>query len=246
MTNRVSAPVTGVVVLLLLLFSSDLLSQERQVIRGAYLDFPPLALTNAAGQPEGTFITLANRLANEAGYDIVWQELPISRVYLYLRHGRIDLWLGSAGVQEIEPFVEEADFYPMEIRLNAYHRDSTPPVDDIPALEGKRLILIRGYTYWRLLDKFIESPDTPVTLAPDHQSAMRMLAFNRGDYLINFADPMNHILAQSPFEGLQVSPLLNWPLTLIFSRHTENLELVVTDINKAWRDLSEQPMTVAH
>lgn len=233
-------------ILLLLLFSADLLAQERQVIRGAYLDFPPLARTNAEGQPEGSFIALANRLAEEAGYDIVWQELPISRVYLYLRHGSIDLWLGSSGVQEIEPFVQEADFYPIQILLNAYHRDSTAPVDNIQALEGKRLILIRGYTYWRLLDTFIESPDTPVTLAPNHESALRMLAFNRGDYLINFADPMNHTLARSPFDGLQASPLLNWPLTLIFSRKTDNVEQVVADINRAWRTLGGQSLPVSH
>lgn len=224
-------------VLMLLLPTIAVQADDRPVLQGAYLDFPPLAITNAQGEAEGSFIELAERLADKSGYRIEWQELPIGRVYLYLQHGTVDFWLGSSGVQQITSYTREVDFQPMRIRLNAYHKDSTPTVAGIDDLAGTRLILIRGYTYWRLFDRFIQSDDTPTTQAPDHQSALRMLAFDRGDYLINFEAPMDHVLAQSPFPGLTSSSLVDWPLTLVFSRHTHDLEQVLDDFNEAWQAL---------
>lgn len=57
---------------------------DRPVIRGSFIESPPLDYTNDAGQAEGTFIDLAEDIADRAGYGIRWQELPIERVYLYL------------------------------------------------------------------------------------------------------------------------------------------------------------------
>lgn len=213
--------------------------EDRPVIRGSFIEFPPLAYTTDAGEAEGTFIDLAEGVADQAGYDIRWQELPIERVYLYLERGDIDMWLGSASVPELASYTQETDFRTGSIRLNVYSREGTVPVSGLADLQGKRLILIRGYTYWRLLDHLKDDPDTLITVAPGHRSAIRMLAFKRGDYLINFQSPMDNILKTSPRPGLRHDNLLKWPLTLVFSRKAPATGKMIKDLNRAWRTMQD-------
>lgn len=213
---------------------------DPSLIRGAFIEFPPLAYTTDDGKVEGTFIALAEDVAARAGYDIRWQELPIERVYLYLENGRIDMWLGTAGVPELEAYTHETDFHTGSVRLNAYSREGSPPVSGIEDLQGKRLILIRGYTYWRLLDHLKDDPDTVVTMAPNHRSAGRMLALRRGDYLINFQSPMDNIQEHSSLPEFRQDNLLSWPLTLIFSKKAPGTGKMIEDLNRAWRIMHEE------
>ncbi|MFC4258790.1 substrate-binding periplasmic protein [Marinobacter lacisalsi] len=219
---------------------------DRPVIRSAYIEFPPLAYTTESGELEGSFIDLTEAIADRAGYDIVWQGLPIERVYLYLEYGEIDMWPGSAGIPELAPFIRETDFHTGSIQLNAYSRAGAEPVSEIQDLRGKSLILIRGYTYFRLLDHLKEDPDTGITIAPNHLSAIRMLAFERGDYLINFQSPMENSLEISPLPGLRYDNLLKWPTTLIFSRNAPGTDKMLEDMNRAWRSMKEEGARVEH
>lgn len=214
-------------------------AEDRPVIRGAFIEFPPLAYITDTGEVEGTFIDLSEAIADRAGYDITWQELPIERVYLYLERGDIDMWLGSAGVPELAPYTRETDFHTGSIRLNAYSREGATRISSINDLQGKRLILIRGYTYWRLLDPLKEDPETRVLIAPSHLSALRMLAFKRGDYLINFQSPMDNLLQDTPLPNLQYDNLLDWPLTLVFSEKAAGTDRMVENLNSTWDDMQE-------
>lgn len=209
------------------------------VIRGAFIEFPPLAYTTDAGRAEGTFIDLAEDVAGRAGYDIRWQELPIERVYRYLENGNIDMWLGTAGVPELAPYTHEVDFHTGSVRLNAYSHEGAPPISSLGDLQGKRLILIRGYTYWRLLDHLKDDPDTLVTVAPSHLAAIRMLAFKRGDYLINFQAPMDNLLENTPEPGLRYDNLLTWPLTMVFSGKAPDTGKMIKELNRAWRTMQD-------
>ncbi len=228
---------------LLLAPGQSVIAHERPVIQGAFIEFPPLAYVNASGQAEGSFIRQAEQIADCAGYDIHWKQLPIGRVYLYLENGNIDMWIGSAGVPELEDYTLETDFHVRYISLNAYHRRETPAIEEIDELKGNNLILIRGYTYWRILDHLKEDSDTTIAVAPDHHSAIRMLKFKRGDYLVNFQSPMGEIISEHPFPGLQSSKLLEWPLTFVFSRKPAHTRQMVEDFNQAWRSFpaTERP-----
>lgn len=219
---------------------------DRPVMRGAYIEFPPLAYTTDSGALEGSFIDLVEAIADRAGYDIHWQGLPIERVYLYLKQGEIDFWPGSAGVPELAPFTMETDFFTGSIRLNAYTREGAEPVLDIDDLRGKSLILIRGYTYFRLLDPLKEDPRTHITVAPSHLSAIRMLAFKRGDYLINFQSPMENTLESFPFPGLRHDNLLSWPTTLVFSHKASGSGQMVQDMNRAWQAMKAEGARLEH
>ncbi|MGM0571106.1 substrate-binding periplasmic protein [Marinobacter sp.] len=225
-----------------LMAAAGAVANDEKVIRAAFIEFPPLATRNDNGQPEGSFIRMTEQVAQRAGYSIQWQELPIGRVYLYLEQGEIDLWPGSAGVPELAGFTRETPFSAGSIQLNAYSRNDTGAIESLEELRGKRLILIRGYTYFRLLDELKADPDTYVTIAPDHASAIRMLAFRRGDYLINFQAPMDATLARTPLPGLVQTNLLSWPLGFIFSTAAPGTETMIREFSRAWSELQAEGM----
>lgn len=205
-----------------------------QTLRGAYVDFPPLSYTNEDGQASGDFIELTRELMDEAGYTVEWQELPLGRIYRYLRNGEIDLWAGSSGVPAVAPFTVEPDFQPTNIHLYAFHLADTPAVDSVRDLLSSKLILMRGYTYLGVLDEAIEDRSTPYDLAPNHISGLRMLREGRGDYLLDFKSPAMKALEEVDVPGIQRSHITEWAIGHVLSHRAENVDRIINDLEAAW------------
>ncbi len=209
---------------------------QRPVLKGAYIEFPPLTYTSGQGEPAGPYMEATNRLAREAGYEIEWRSLPIDRIYLYLRKGKLDLWLGSQGVPALSDSTLEPDFSFRKIRLQAYHLHGTDPVASILDLRGHHLILIRGYTYMNRLDPVMKAKETRVDQASTHQAALRMLKAGRGDYLLDFEAPVTQALERLSLPEITHSPITTWGTTLVFSRKTEDVEHIIRDFEGAWSE----------
>ncbi|MFO7787352.1 MAG: transporter substrate-binding domain-containing protein [Halospina sp.] len=209
---------------------------QRPVLKGAYIEFPPLTYTSEQGKPTGPYMEAANRLAREAGYEIEWRSLPIDRIYLYLRKGKLDLWLGSQGVPALSDSTLEPDFSFREIRLQAYHLRETDPVSSIRDLRGRHLILIRGYTYMDRLDPIMEAEETRVDQASTHPAALRMLKAGRGDYLLDFEAPVAQALERLSLPEITHSPITTWGTTLVFSQETDDVEGIIRDFEGAWSE----------
>jgi len=209
---------------------------RRTVLKGAYIEFPPLTYTDGQGKPAGPYMEATNRLAREAGYRIEWRSLPIDRIYLYLREGKLDLWLGSQGVPALSKWTLEPDFSFRDIRLHAYHLEETGPVSDVTDLKGSHLIQIRGYTYMNQLDPATEAEATQVDQASTHRAALRMLKAERGDYLLDFEAPVTQTLEKLSFPEITHSPITSWGTTLVFSRKTEDARRIIRDFEGAWTE----------
>ncbi len=211
--------------------------QPHPVLSGAYVEFPPLTYTDESGDPAGPYIRKASRIARAAGYRVKWQSLPIDRIYLYLREGKLDLWIGSKGVPVIADATLEPGFTFRPIRLNAYHLEGQEPVDGLLDLRGRHLILIRGYTYRNYLEPVIGSAETRVDTASDHGAALRMLRAGRGDYVLDFEAPVRNTLKKTPIDNLRKSPITTWPTTLVFSAQTARAQTLVEDFDKAYTSI---------
>jgi len=220
--------------------------EPRSPLQAAYVEFPPLTYTTEDGDPAGSLIKLTEQLATEAGMDIQWQELPLGRIYLYLKNGTIDLWPGTARIQELEPHVLEASFHPVHVRLSAFHMPGTQPVSEISDLKGQQLILVRGYTYWGLLEPVVEHPDTYSAYAPNPTIGLNMLDLGRGSYLLDFDMIINKTLLDRPLPGLQRSPLRDWPVTLVVSKEAPGAEKILKRLNESHETLGEDVVRLDH
>ncbi|MGM0449713.1 MAG: substrate-binding periplasmic protein [Pseudomonadota bacterium] len=214
---------------------------QQQVLKGAYIEFPPLSYTDDQGEPAGSYLEYAEALADRAGYDIDWRSLPLDRIYLYLREGRLDVWMGSEGVPALAESTLEPNFTFPPIRLHAYHLEETEPVSGMEELRGEDLILIRGYTYLGRLAPVKKAEGTQVGQASTHVAALRMLEAGRGDYLLDFQAPVEEALEKQPIPDITHSPITSWNTTLVFSAQAEGVKELIRDFEKAHSSL-EHPL----
>lgn len=177
--------------------------QTRDTLEVGYVDVPPLAFQGEDGRAKGVFIEMTRRVAEEAGYDLEFRYLPISRAYVYLRTGRIDIWPGVTDIPALAGEVLESFVSPLPFQLSLWGMKDVKPVSHFNDLNNKTLILIAGYTYGGLVDHLESNPTIKVIDAPNHEAAVAMLSRGRGDYLLDFQDPVRAVLKKHPVPDIR-------------------------------------------
>lgn len=170
------------------------------VVRIAYAEFPPVTYRDELGQPAGEMIDLTRRVAVEAGYQPEFLFLPVSRIYLYLKNGTVDLWVGLSDIPSLRNDVLESWVSPISVPLSAWYLHGARPLTHFDDFKGKTVIVIGGYTYGGLIDWLSETTGIRVTEAPNHRAAIEMLKRGRGDYVLDYRQPVRQILTQ-PADG---------------------------------------------
>ena len=227
-------------VFLLLIFTSAAAetvgssSARATVLEAAYTEFPPLTYTDADGNPAGRYIELSKQVAAEAGYELRWRSLPISRIYLFLASGELDFWPGVGGLPHLQSQVVESRHTLMFLTLAAFHRPETPGVTGFDDLQGHRLVVMAGYTYLGTLDHLKADPETSFHHAPGHEEGLWMLLLGRGDYLIDYVEPMSQVLLDNPAARVEASALMSSRLAFVMSRRTENAEAAMGRFDEAY------------
>lgn len=166
-------------------------------LRIGYTDFPPIEYQNEQGEPAGHFIELTRKVVQEAGYEAEYIYLPVSRIYLYLKNGTIDLWPGVSGITYLEGEVLESWMNVYPVQLSAWYLKSSGPLVHFDQLKGKIVIVIGGYTYGGLLSWMEASSQIRLTQAPNNRAALEMLKLKRGDCFLDYREPVEMILNQT-------------------------------------------------
>lgn len=193
---------SGLFVVLISLCYSALVHAEDQdpysmkAVRVAYVEFPPITYRTVEGEPAGEFVEITKKVAAEAGYELEFLYLPVARTYLYLKDGTVDLWLGLSATPVLKEAVLESWISPIPVELSAWYREDTEPLEHMDQLHGSMVILIGGYTYGGLRYWLEEQSDIRITEAPNHRSAVDMLKRKRGDYLLDYRQPVREILTR--------------------------------------------------
>lgn len=213
----------SLLVLTVLLCSAALGSENTaKALEIGYVEFPPFQYQDDSGKPAGSVVELTRQVAQEAGYSVDFVSVPVGRVYLYLKNGGIDAWLGVTDVPGLEGSVIESDASPMTVELSAWFFDGTPAFRSLDDLRGRTVILLGGYTYGGLLEQLEKDGQVRIYEAPNHQAALQMLAKGRGDYLLDYRQPIEEILAGSPIEGLRSASVRKRNTAWVFSLKAPN------------------------
>ena len=211
-----------------------------KLLKIAYVDFPPMTYQKADGSPAGTFIEITRKVAIEAGYEPEFLYLPISRVYLYLRNGRIDVWPGSANVPALKGEVLETWVSPFASQLSAWYLEGTEPLSRFDQLQGKTVITIAGYTYGGLLYWLEGESSIDVTQAPNYRAALDMLKLGRGQYLFGHRDPVLETLVMPEDEKIRESEIRLRNLTWLFSLANPRAAILREQFDDAYLRLAEK------
>lgn len=235
--------VDGVLLVLLLTLAGPAVSDVDlpvKTLRIAYVDFPPITYRTEAGEPAGTFIEITRKVAIEAGYQPEFLYLPISRVYLYLRNGQIDVWPGSANVPALRGEVLETWVSPFATQLSAWYLDTTAPLEHFEQLKGKTVITIAGYTYGGLLYWLEDQASIRVSEAPNYQAALEMLKLGRGHYLLGHQDPVLEAMQMPRDERIRQSPIRDRNLVWLFSLAHPRAAILREEFDDAYLRLAER------
>lgn len=208
---------TVFLVVMLTLAGPGQAQQIRDSVKVGYMDAAPLTYQAENGRAEGVFIELTRRVAEEAGFDLEFEYLPVTRAYFYLRTGGIDVWPGLTDVPALEGEVLETFVSPMSIQLSAFGMEEQQPVSHFNDLRDKTLILISGYTYGGLAERLEQTAGIAVTEAPNHRAAVAMLSRGRGDYLLDYQEPVKAVLEEFPVQGIREYPVRIRNTAWIFS-----------------------------
>lgn len=212
-------------------------ASEPVKLRIAYVEFPPYTYQDNQGDPAGTFIDITRQVAKEAGYQPEFVYLPISRAYLYLASGKVDIWVGLTHVPKLRGEVLESRVTPVPVQLSVWYRNGTDGLKNLEQLKGKTVIVIGGYTYGGLIDWLNTTNNITVTEAPSHRSAIEMLKRRRGDYVLDYREPVRQILTLSSDSIVREAGIRTRHTAWIFSLANPQAALLRDHIDDAYQRL---------
>ncbi|MFO8141839.1 MAG: transporter substrate-binding domain-containing protein [Marinobacter sp.] len=211
-----------------------------KVVRVAYAEFPPISFRNAMGEPAGEFVAITRQVAEDAGYELEFIYLPLARAYLYLQNGSVDLLIGMTSTPDLRNDVLESWISPIPVELSAWYREETAPLKHMDQLHGRTVILIGGYTYGGLRHWLEDQVDIRITEAPNHRSAVDMLVLERGDYLLDYRQPVREELTQPSDDVIRESELRTRNTAWLFSLASPRASILREAFDDAYLRLAER------
>lgn len=213
-------------------------SENFKKLKVAYVEFPPVEYKDNFDKPAGAFIKVTEAVLNNAGIDYDFVYLPISRAYLYIKEGKVDLWPGLSNIPTLEDHVIESHSIPIKITLSAWHLKGASRITSIKDLSAKKVILVNGYTYGGLLYK-ITKPEFGMTAlyTPNHLSGLKMLQLNRGQYFLDYNEPIFNQLETYSVEDLSHSVLNVRDGAFIISKKTPNAQRLRQILDQSYNQL---------
>lgn len=216
-------------------------------IKVGFVDFPPYEYLNEKKEPDGIFIEIIRKIAKQANYEAEYFNLPIARLYLYLQEGKIDLWPGLKSVPALQGYVLESQSSPMTVNLSLFYVNPELKFTGFENLKKERLILVNGYTYGGLLYQLTDkSAGYDISFTPGSQSGLQMLTKGRGDFFLDYLEPINMELKKTPIPELKHYPLKKREGSFIISLKTDNAQHLLSDLEESYRTLVNTGEIVPH
>lgn len=221
-----------------LLIAVTLNAHAKPTITVGYYEFPPISYTDDTGTATGSALNLSHTLLTSQGYDVVFKGLPSARLYAQLISGEVDLWLGSTDKVGLNGHVIESSKRISEVTLALYYHPSDPPPQLPSDLHNKSIITITGYSYWPPVTDWLADPALHIQAirTSKHTSSIAMLLRKRGDYLLNYLQPMEDSKQQLGIAELKLPYLAirTVPLTFIISKKSAYSKQLLEELESAY------------
>lgn len=210
-------------------------------LRTTYIEFAPVTFTNPEGAPDGYLVHTMFDVLKEAGYDYSVRPFPTNRMIMNMADGELDLWIGASTIQSLKDHVVVGNEPVTEIHFRAYYFGDSGPYLRKEDLLGKRVIMMRGYSYsgW---SKFIKDPANDIQYfeSDSHDQALNALRLGRGDVLLDYQRPASTAISKTDIEDIKSNEVLSQSLYFLVSKKTPNADQVVKALDKAFLRLQNK------
>ncbi len=215
-----------------------------QTLKIGYVEFPPMTYTDQNGQPAGFIMDIAAKSLKKAGFEWTAVSLPAKRMAKSLATGQIQLWVGLATMPHFDGTTHVGKTVVEKLILRAYTIGNSPPIRNKQDLQGKTILLLRGYSYggW---STFIKNPANKIQYLEldSHEKA-----FNRleklskripNTYLLDYKHPSDIILRKQNLPDIQFNQISSLDMHFVVTRKMDGAKGVLDRIETAFQQLSE-------
>lgn len=196
---------------------------------------PLIAIDNAnppfmyqhEGQPKGLYPLLLQAVFQRAGIVVEIQAMPWKRALM--RGGKAELGIGGIYKTAQRQAVFDYSQAIFEEKLIVYvRRGTTTSFTALSDLYGKRVGVIRGWSYTEALDKAIDNGQIHASAGSSDEANFRMLASGRLDALIAIELAGQRIIQQLQLDQVQaLQPALSInPTYLVFAKQAKQQALL--------------------
>lgn len=194
---------------------------------------------NAKGELENPLLRLAGALFSRAGMAWHAKPYPAARMFSYLADGSAEFSMLVRAPQLAECCLfSKAPVASTELRV--YRLGDTPAVRTKQDLVGKKVIIIRGYSYAGLLPFFSDPANrVSVNATIKHDAAFAMLEAGRGDYVLDYTGPAQEVLADHAIAGIRNDVLSTLDVHLVLNKSFPDAEAVMAKLEAAASGLNK-------
>ncbi|MFZ5570827.1 MAG: substrate-binding periplasmic protein [Thermodesulfobacteriota bacterium] len=210
-------------------------------IKIGVLNFAPFYLVEEGKEPSGMMLDFLKAAMDKAGLAYSVKGYPPKRLYQNLAEGKSHVFLGIKGVPELEGKVIYSRSKITEIDMRVYTRPDTPVLKTKEEMKGKKIIVIRGYSYGGFI-KFLQDPANKIEMdeSDDHDTAFKKLMAKRADYVLDYSKPSEKAIASLNLTGIQNHSINLIDIVLIVSNQTPNAQEVADKLEKAFDELKKE------
>lgn len=184
----------------------------------AFFESPPLAHITHSGGLSGRVIETVREICHKAQLGCELKMLPVARVYRSIAQGTVPVIIAAQHPSMGDCCLASQWQYPWSAGIYSKALPEHIPETE-EQLKYRKMIVIRGwqspYAYFKNLKTLSEQGIIKLPLAQDNSSAVRMLKYDRAQYLwggshFNWHLEKNGIANQFNYKPLISSPLAFW------------------------------------
>jgi ABC-type amino acid transport substrate-binding protein len=169
-----------------------------------------------------------------AGFHVVTEYMPLSRIYSELKNGMLDLALGTKSLKQNSRDYLISTIPISEVKMVIVARPGITLPENLEAIVQKSVGLLRGYTYPDVRD-FLEDSgnNNEIENLSTSVSGLRMVAAGRLDYFIVYETSLSSIDDKEFVRRLQKKTLRFTPLYFVLSKKNAQAVEVLERIERA-------------
>lgn len=182
------------IVLVCVLLAGTCVAGSRSEVVVGFYPYPPFSYMDEEGRARGELLEIAAEVLERAGYSVRFKELPPARLFQQLATGEVQVWPGVLGGPMAGLDVLESRYRLAETRLALFYGPADPEPSLPEALSHKKVIVLRGYPYMEPARHWLQDAPLAVeqVVSNNHLSALAMLLRQRGNYMLNYLEPVNY------------------------------------------------------
>lgn len=224
---------------LLLLWSGVAIAE---VVNFNQLHFPPKSVQTSDGKFHGLAFEVIHATLEKMGVPYKTTMTPMKRIVSGLKTGttQVTVLLKSPSLQPFSWAIEPSF---SQLRIVVFYQGGKRGINKKEDLEGKSLIMLRGWTYLNLqayYEALAKQGKIKLQYADSHEIAFKMLKKGRADYLLEYWDPSQETLKKLEIPQLHHTILQEVKVHALVSKKQPHAQAFKKKFEKAYRQVLKE------